>query len=512
MVTQVALYARVSSEQQVEGFSIEAQLRAMREFARSQHWTVFREYVDEGFSASTAARPQFQILLRDAALRLFDGLLIHKLDRLYRNVSQLLETVSTLEKQGITLISVLERVDFSSPSGKMLLTNIGMISEFYLNNLREETIKGKYQRALCGLWNGDIPFGYCKGLCSRCDDPNGHSYCPQYGHPDQSDGKHLIAHPRDGVGLRLAFEWHAAGGHSDQDIAARLNEHGYRSRCKHTRKPDPERKGGSGLFVKDTVRSMLLNPFYLGFVRYRGQLLKGSHPALVTRELFDQSLELRRRWHRNPAQHSADPRVYPLTGVLRCSICRCAMRGITPHRKERHYRDTAHEHSAQCSRRGLMDADKLERQVKQAIGEISLPREWRARITQLATATPERSRIDEERRLLSSQLERLRKLFVNGDLADEEYDRKREQINKQLEVLAAQEPSPTIPVRQMAKTLRYFLDHATPDESKRIFRALFRAVYVGEGIERIELRKPFVALIAEVQGDLRRFFDLPPSD
>ena len=137
MVSQVALYARVSSEMQVEGFSIEAQLRAMREFARDQHWEVVREYIEEGFTAGTDARPQFQILLRDARVRLFDGLLVHKLDRLYRNLTQLLALVNSLEQQGITLISVTERVDFSTPSGKMLLTNISMISEFYLNNLRE---------------------------------------------------------------------------------------------------------------------------------------------------------------------------------------------------------------------------------------------------------------------------------------------------------------------------------------------------------------------------------------
>jgi len=497
MVTQVALYARVSSEQQVEGFSIEAQLRATREFAASQNWVIFREYVDEGYSASGAERPQFQIMLRDTRLRLFDGILIHKLDRLYRNVSQLLEMVDSLERQGISLISTLERVDFGSPSGKMLLTNIGMISEFYLNNLREETVKGKYQRALCGLWNGDIPFGYCKGLCARCDDPNGKGYCPDYGRPDKTDGRTLIAHPKDSVGLQRSFEWHADGKCSDQDVAGALNKNGYRTRCKHTKKLNPEHIGGSKPFGKETVRSMLQNPFYLGYVRYKGQLLKGTHPALVTRDQFERSLEARRRWHRNATQRRTTPRVYLLTGVLRCAFCNFPMRGITPFKDTRFYRDTAREHATECSRKGLLLAEDVETEILKTLGRVGLPAEWRIRISQLAMATPERGRLNEQRRLLESQLARLQKLFVQGDLAEQDYDARRERIQNEMRQLAAQEPSPEISARRISPRLNYFLEYATPEESKRIIRMLVRTVRASDRIELVEWRKPFHDLLAE---------------
>ena len=491
MITHVALYARVSSDMQVEGFSIEAQRRAMREFAREQRWEIVREYVEEGFTARTDQRPQFQILLRDARLRLFNGLLVHKLDRLYRNLSQLLTLVNTLEQQGITLISVTERVDFSTPSGKMLLTNIGMISEFYLNNLREETIKGKYQRALCGLWNGDIPFGYCKGVCSRCDDPNGKDYCPDYGRPDQTDGRRLIAHPRDSVGLRLSFEWHLTGKKSDFDIGTLLNEHGYRTRCKLTHKDDAQNPGGSKPFGKETVRSMLQNPFYLGYVKYKGQLFRGTHPALITQEMFDASQEIRRRWHRNATQRRAEPRVFPLTGVLRCVYCGFPMRGTTSDDATRYYRDTAREHAATCPRHGVLLAERIEQEVMEWVGQIALPEAWKVRIAQLATATPERTRLEEERRLIRSQLERLQQLFIQGDLAEEDYDKRKARLHNELKQLAAQEPCPAVLPQDIAPTLHTFLEHATPDERKRLYRILFRAVYASGRIERVEFRKPF---------------------
>ncbi len=497
MVTQVALYARVSSEQQVEGFSIEAQLRAMREHAANQGWKIFREYVDEGFSAASAERPQFQILLRDTNLRLFDGLLIHKLDRLYRNVSQLLELVSALEKQGITLISVLERVDFSSPSGKMLLTNIGMISEFYLNNLREETVKGKLQRALSGLWNGDIPFGYCKGLCSRCDDPNGKGYCPDFGQPDKGDGRKLIAHPKDSVGLALAFTWHCTGKYSDQDVTDQLNQCGYRTRCKLTKKPDPIKPGGAKPFGKETVRSMLQNSTYLGLVKYKGQLLKAAHRPLIAREVFDQSQDVRRRWHRNPGQRRSEPRVFMLTGLLRCALCGARMRGTTNPRGQRFYRDTARESSKRCTRHGVVPAERIETELLGYLRSLRLPIAWKERIAQLALATPERLEQEERRRLLNSQLDRLQRLFVQGDLGDQEYEKRRQKIRDELAPLLAQDAAVKDFVKHLPTTLGRYLDQAAETERKRIMRLMFRSVFVHEHLERVEPRRPFLVLFEE---------------
>ncbi len=178
MVTHVALYARVSSDMQIEGFSIDVQLKEMREFAAKEGWTIVREYVDEGYSARSSVRPQFQVLLRDVQVGLFDGLLVHKLDRLNRNLLELLQFVHLLRKREISLISVHERFDFNSIPGEMMLSLMGGLSEVYVRNLREETMKGKYGRVLKGLWNGIFPFGYCQGKCSRCQDPNGKVIAP----------------------------------------------------------------------------------------------------------------------------------------------------------------------------------------------------------------------------------------------------------------------------------------------------------------------------------------------
>lgn len=495
MVTLVALYARVSSEQQVEGFSIEAQLRAMREHAGSQGWKIFREYVDEGFSAATAERPQFQVLLRDAKLRLFDGLLIHKLDRLYRNVSQLLDLVSALEKEGIALISVLERVDFSSPSGKMLLTNIGMISEFYLNNLREETVKGKYQRALAGFWNSDIPFGYCKGLCSHCTDPNGKGYCPDYGKADQGDGKSLIPHPKDSLGLALAFRVQADQ-KSDLQVAQELNSRGYRSNRKLARRANARRKGGPHPFCKDTVRTMLQNPFYLGFVHYRGQLIPGKHKPLVDQPLFDAAQQARQRLRRVHGAPSHKKRFFLFSGLIRCAKCGYVMRGRTynsKHGEKRHYIDTAREHGAECKQSWVL-AEPLEQQIEGYIQRMRLPKHWVDRILQLTQAT-EQSRDTERKRLaLRSQLERLQHLFIAGDLNEARYEQEKAKLERQLEQLPA-DFTPSRETRRLAKNVAGLWAGMADKQRQQFLNTVFKAVYVWNGrIERVEILKAFKVL------------------
>jgi site-specific DNA recombinase len=267
LVTRVALYARVSSEMQMEGFSLDMQLKEMRDFAAKENWTIVREYVEEGFSAKTSDRPQFQMLLRDVRLNLFDGLLVHKLDRLYRNLIELLQFVQMLRQNNITLVSVFERFDFNSIAGEMVLSLMGGLSEVYVRNLREETMKGKHGRVLKGLWNGSFPFDYCRGKCSECNDPNGKDYCPDFGQPDKVNGKHLIIHPKDGDGMRLAFALCRTREHSTSTIAQSLNQLGYRTRTKKR-------------FTSDAVCDLLRNPFYAGWVAYKGEQHQGLHPAL----------------------------------------------------------------------------------------------------------------------------------------------------------------------------------------------------------------------------------------
>ncbi len=119
-------------------------------------------------------------------------------------------------------VSITENLDFTTPWGKLTLAVLGTLAEIYIDKLSAETSKGKRARARKGLYNGTIPFGYCKGDCSTCTDPNGPGYCPRHGGPDlceQDPEVTLWLHPIESVAMQLAFQWYATGKYAQGEIA-----------------------------------------------------------------------------------------------------------------------------------------------------------------------------------------------------------------------------------------------------------------------------------------------------
>ncbi len=267
---RVYIYARVSSEEQVEGYSLDAQLRACRKYAQEHGWTIVGEYIDEGRSARTDdinKRPRFKKMMDDARLHQCDVVLVHKLDRFSRNLRVTLEHFDQLIKADIGFTSIMENMDFSTPWGKLALTLLGGLAQFYSDNLGLEVKKGKAERKAQGLYNGLLPFGVTKG---------------EDGIP--------VADPDALPGLTMAFEF-ASRGKSDRDVAVALNNSGYRTAGNQGNRP----------FTKDTARGVLTNRFYLGELPDgNGGWVEGKHSALISRELFDGALSTRQTHRKTP--------------------------------------------------------------------------------------------------------------------------------------------------------------------------------------------------------------------
>jgi len=220
---RAALYARVSSEEQVEGYSIDAQRRAFRQFCEARQWVPNREYVEEGKSAHTddlRKRPMFRQAIDDAIAGQYDVLVVHKIDRFSRRLKVTLEYFEKLGKAGVGFVSIQNDIDYSTPTGKFMLVMQGGLAELYSDNLSEETKKGWHERRKQGLYCGTLPFGTMKGkdgvpvpdITERKSGVNGHE---------------VAVCNYDG--LKMAFEL-SAQGKSDREIAIILNTAGYRRR------------------------------------------------------------------------------------------------------------------------------------------------------------------------------------------------------------------------------------------------------------------------------------------
>lgn len=161
MATAV-IYARFSSDKQNEE-SIDAQVRACREYAAAHGLNVTEVYADEAISGKgtkTAARRQYQRLLRDAVKGSFSVVLIHKYDRIARNLGEHVNLEAKLKGFGVQLIATAQ--DFGDTNeAKIMRALMWSLSEYYIDNLAQETKKGLREKALKGLHTGGYaPFGY----------------------------------------------------------------------------------------------------------------------------------------------------------------------------------------------------------------------------------------------------------------------------------------------------------------------------------------------------------------
>ncbi len=153
-------YRRVSMKDQVDGHSLDAQENNIQRYAADHGWQLINIYIDAGISAKKGShRPAFEQLMQDAQDKKFEVVVVDKIDRFYRHLNGLLTTLDQLNSYGVSFASVQEHLDFTSPWGKLMLTVLGMLAEIYLDNLRQETRKGKVERAHKGLWMGGIPYG-----------------------------------------------------------------------------------------------------------------------------------------------------------------------------------------------------------------------------------------------------------------------------------------------------------------------------------------------------------------
>jgi putative DNA-invertase from lambdoid prophage Rac len=137
---RTALYARVSTSDH----NCEMQVRELHEYAERRGWDVTAEYVDTGWSGAKANRPELDRLMKDAALRRFDAVLVWKLDRFGRSVKNCLNGIEALRASGIRFLAVSQSIDTdeSNPTARLLLHILASVAEFEREMIRERVCAG----------------------------------------------------------------------------------------------------------------------------------------------------------------------------------------------------------------------------------------------------------------------------------------------------------------------------------------------------------------------------------
>lgn len=443
-----AAYIRISSEEQVGNFSVDAQRRAIDTWVKSQAGKIVHYYIDEAQSGRTADRPEFLNLRRDAKKKKFDAIIVHKFDRFARNRTDSLAIKSLLRHDyGIKVFSASEPSEDSDGALGALIEGImESVADWYSRNLAQETVKGKRERAAQGYHNNLPPFGTNK----------------------TEDGM-LFPNDHELNGLLLAFELYATAKHSDNDIARELNERGYRTKT-------------GKLFSTDMVREMLQNRTYLGYVKYQpyqrhadgrrswaGKIewFPGKHQAVISQELFDRCQEIR---HAKAVHHEYYPkhRIYLLRDLVYCAECIAnmpvdvqdeeygKMRPHTMHSDYRYYRCRARDFTRECSQRSV-SAEMLEQQVVAVLKTLKPPSDWRDRMVQAMGELIGDQKLDERISHIKGIIERMDFRWDNGFFTDKEaYLEERVKLQQELEQLT---PIPDDELEVAADVLANFTAH-----------------------------------------------------
>lgn len=465
---RAGLYARVSSEEQAEGYSLDAQLEAMRRFCRDRGWTVIREYTEEGYTGTKRDRPAFSEALADCEAGRLDILLTHQLDRFYRNLKLQLETLGQLGRWNVGYLSVTEQIDYSTPQGMLFLQMLGAFNEYYVANLRRETKKGKAGRAKAGKNNASTT---------------------AYGYTRNGDGLDVID-PATSPAVILAFEAYAQGDRSDTDVADLLNRSQYL----------PSGRARSKRWTREAVRYLLTNPFYTGWVRYGADLHAGQHEALIEQELFDKVQAIRARRNAGRGGPRRADRAYLLAGLAVCADCGTPLVCQTqtnPGKAEiQQYRCSADRRGFACSsRRRMVAARRVDDQVSELVSRLRLPEDWRARLEELAAHRGERADVDGRRRYVTGKLRRLRDLYLEGEYTKGEYSRLKLDLQLQLDALRDPEAPAVEAAGATLEALAKAWQVAPAARRAQMLGEIFSAVRVDVAARRLVAVKPWPAFL-----------------
>ncbi|CAH8248589.1 recombinase family protein [Paenibacillus melissococcoides] len=292
---KAAIYTRVSSDRQVEeGFSLEAQHDILMELLEKKGLELYRVYSDPGISAKTIKkRPGIKALIADMKAGRFDAILIHKLDRLSRNLGdiyQFIELINKLNKRLIIASLGSDEVDTNSPMGKAFLLFNGIFAEIYLDNLREETLKG---------------------LVKKISKGGRHMSRPPLGYDRDDDGD-LTLNDAEAELVKEVYRLYLSG-KGVNAIAKTMNEH---SRGKE-----------GGVWDSKYVRMVLTNYTYIGKNHFKPEdwpeeqriIVNGDHDPIVSETDFYKVRKMMER--KADGYMSKTSHEYPFGGILRCGCC-----------------------------------------------------------------------------------------------------------------------------------------------------------------------------------------------
>ena len=271
-IIKAGLYARVSTDIQMEGYSIDAQKEFLLNYAKAKEFTEYEYYVDGGYSGKDLERPAIQKLIKDVKARKIDCVIVFKLDRISRSQKDTLYLIEEVfNKYHVGFVSIRENFDTTTPFGKAMVGILSIFAQLERETILERTKIGIQKRAENGYWKGGgrdpFPYKY---------DKNTGTLIPI---PEQVELLHKM------INLYI-------NGYSFLKIGSIVG------------------------MDESLVEKRILSRRTLGIIPYKGKEFKGKHEAVISEELHQKIMET------NKLRSKARTEIhYLLSGKIYCGQC-----------------------------------------------------------------------------------------------------------------------------------------------------------------------------------------------
>lgn len=301
-----AIYTRKSTSEGLdqEFTTLDAQRESAESYIKSQKsqgWvTLSDRYNDGGFTGADTNRPALQQLINDIKLGKINCVVVYKVDRLSRSLLDFTKLLEFFDDYKVTFVSVTQHFQTDSSMGRLTLNILLSFAQFEREMISERTRDKMGAARKKGKWiGGTPPLGY-----------------------DIDKEKHkLVVNEQEAKIVRKIYNLYLESS-SILNTTLLLNEQGYT--CKKYISQTGRTVGG-GKFDKNTVHRLLMNPIFMGKVKYHGVLYNGEHEAVVTPELFEKVQE-RIKHNRHDRKIRKNAQCFGLLSqVLRCKACDCIM-------------------------------------------------------------------------------------------------------------------------------------------------------------------------------------------
>lgn len=311
------LYSRVSTEIQVDGYSLDAQKNGLKRFAEREELVIAGVYEDAGKSGkSIEGRPAFRRMLSDIESGAgIDYVMVYKLSRFGRNAADILNSLELLQTYDVNLICIEEGIDSSQTSGKLLISVLSAVAEIERENILEQTMNGRREKARQGKWNGGpAPYGY------------------------MIKDEILSINEEEAEIVRTIYDKYVNTRLGYSGIAKYFNLQGIRK--------TPRKESDIEEFSAHFIQLLIDNPVYCGKIAYgrrskervKGKkneyklvkqkeycLVDGQHEGIISEELWQKAQEKRLATGIKYSSKLGKERAHLLTGIIKCPKCGCGM-------------------------------------------------------------------------------------------------------------------------------------------------------------------------------------------